>query len=187
MTGPPPTGPPPTSAPPIQTPSGARTGPEIALPSEAGTGARWRPADHENLLHCFHVADHPLETMTLSGDEVQAARLHQIIRWDNDGEPLVWKNALVFNRVLIARFADLAGKLVVGIPVQGTPTQRGWSPPWLLDDPSEAQLAWVTDNRSEFTSPSGEFLGPLAQPDEEPAPSTQPPGRRAGQQTEEPF
>ena len=100
------------------------------------------------LLFTVHSVEHNIETAFGESDAVKC----DVVVLDGDHTGDIYENALIFPRVLQGALGPKAGKKVLGRLGQGE-AKKGQSPPWTLDDPTDADRKigrdWVTAQATE--------------------------------------
>ncbi|UNX54110.1 hypothetical protein MF406_14335 [Georgenia sp. TF02-10] len=132
----------------------------FAAPASA-SGIQWSDLKGRLLVIEPLGVEHDIQTAFGSTDAVRA-NVYAI-----DGEPEEFLDALVFPRVLRSQLAPKVGAKVLGRLTTGN-AKPSQSPPWLIAEPSEADLAagkaWLASRQSQqFAAPAAAQQQPVQQ------------------------
>ena len=108
---------------------------EFASPASA-SGIKWE--DHKNALLLFEVKSVETDIKTAFGDTDAVRADVTVLDGANLGTEV--RDTLVFPRVLQSQLRPNVGKKVIGRLGQGT-AKPGQSAPWMLADPTDADIA----------------------------------------------
>lgn len=125
---------------------------EVSKPSQAGEG--FRSADHVGELVVFIGTNLEPEVKTAFG-VTSAARVDVTVPLDGDEAGTVYRNSLLFGKVLVPSLTNADGDIVVGRIAMGE-AKPGQNAPYILEDPSKkeekAVLQWLEENIEETDS-----------------------------------
>lgn len=123
---------------------------EISKPSSQ-QGSGFRPSDFVGALVVFIGCHLEPEVNTAYG-KTSAARVDIAVPLDGEDAGEVFKDSLIFGKVLVPSLTNADGDIVVGRIAKGD-AKPGQNAPYILEDPSKkeekAVLEWLEENIEE--------------------------------------